>query len=519
MGTPDATVAVALSGTERAMPKNIVIFSDGTGQDGGIRPEQRVSNVYKMYRAARVGPETGINPTAQVAFYDPGLGTDAGATGLTAPMRFLQKLLASVTGQGITVNVADCYAFILNHYRPGDRIYLVGFSRGAYTVRCLANLLMLCGIPTKTPKGPLRRFRKQTRDIAEEAVSKVLEQGAGKARGLYEADRFEQARRFRERYGSNAADDPESSNAAPYFIGVFDTVAALGARGFRRYAIGAGLALLGVGAVAAIAGLLSLIPAVSFRPTFLLIGFAAALYAGWRWLTDHLKTTWYPERTGWKRWIPNWHFAVWRAGYYDRLLSRSVRFARSANAIDETREDFDRVPWGGKPQERMPGEPETFRQVWFAGNHSDIGGSYPEVESRLSDIALDWMVQEARSLPHPLVMEEDKLHRHPRADGVQHCEIAGMSDTIEQRAWKILRPLTGRLNWKALPNGRDIKPDAVVHPTVAERFALSNVASCSGTAPYRPRALREHRDFKDLYAIPASTVLPGPAAADGHVGT
>ncbi|MBA9061610.1 uncharacterized protein (DUF2235 family) [Methylobacterium fujisawaense] len=491
------------------MPKNIVVFSDGTGQDGGIRPEQRVSNVYKMYRSAKVGPETGIDPAAQVAFYDPGLGTDAGATAITAPVRFLQKLLASVTGQGITANVADCYAFILDHYEPGDRIYLVGFSRGAYTVRCLANLLMLCGIPTRTPAGPLRRFRKQVRDIADEAVSKVLEQGAGKPRGLYEADRFEQARRFRMRYGSNAAEDPDGSNAAPYFIGVFDTVAALGARGFRRFAIGAGLLLLGLGAVAAAAGLANLIFGFPFRPSLLAIGLAAAAFSGWRWVGAHLKTTWYPERTGWRRWVPNWHFAVWRAGYYDRLLSRSVRFARSANAIDETRADFDRVPWGGQAQDPVPGGPPTFRQVWFAGNHSDIGGSYPEAESRLSDIALGWMVAEARALPHPLVMEDDKLRRHPRADGVQHCEIAGMHDTIERHIWRFLRPLAGKMNWEELPNGRDIKPDAVMHPTVPERFALSRVTSCSRSGPYRPRALRAHHMFKEFYASQAAA----PSAA------
>jgi hypothetical protein len=35
------------------MTKNIVVFSDGTGQDGGARPEQRISNIYKMYRIAR----------------------------------------------------------------------------------------------------------------------------------------------------------------------------------------------------------------------------------------------------------------------------------------------------------------------------------------------------------------------------------------------------------------------------------------------------------------------------------
>jgi uncharacterized protein (DUF2235 family) len=83
------------------MPKNIVIYSDGTGQDGGIRPEQRVSNVYKLYRASRVHPDNAINPAEQVCFYDPGLGTDIGVTGLTAPVRSAKKFLESVTGRGI----------------------------------------------------------------------------------------------------------------------------------------------------------------------------------------------------------------------------------------------------------------------------------------------------------------------------------------------------------------------------------------------------------------------------------
>src|SRR5271169_6455043 len=101
---------------ETMMAKNIVVFSDGTGQDGGVRPEQRMSNVYKLYRACRISPENVIDPRQQVAFYDPGLGTDIGATALTAPVRFVQKLLASVIGRGITRNIADCYEFIINHY-------------------------------------------------------------------------------------------------------------------------------------------------------------------------------------------------------------------------------------------------------------------------------------------------------------------------------------------------------------------------------------------------------------------
>jgi uncharacterized protein (DUF2235 family) len=136
------------------MTKNIVVFSDGTGQDGGARPEQRISNIYKMYRISRDHAETGIDPSRQVVFYDAGLGTDIGATALTAPVRFVQKMLGSVTGAGIKRNIADCYEFIINHCEDGDRIFLFGFSRGAYTVRSLAKLLMLCGIPTKTPAGP-----------------------------------------------------------------------------------------------------------------------------------------------------------------------------------------------------------------------------------------------------------------------------------------------------------------------------------------------------------------------------
>lgn len=102
------------------MPKSIVVFSDGTGQDGGARPEQRISNIYKMYRISRDHADTGIDPSKQVVFYDAGLGTDVGTTALTAPVRFVQKLLGSVTGAGIKRNIADCYEFIIDHYEDGD---------------------------------------------------------------------------------------------------------------------------------------------------------------------------------------------------------------------------------------------------------------------------------------------------------------------------------------------------------------------------------------------------------------
>jgi hypothetical protein len=120
------------------MPKNIVVFSDGTGQDGGARPEQRISNIYKTYRVSRDHADTAIDPSQQVVFYDAGLGTDIGATALTAPVRFVQKLLGSVMGAGIKRNIADCYEFIINQYATAldtsNRVdYLVGITGRAET--------------------------------------------------------------------------------------------------------------------------------------------------------------------------------------------------------------------------------------------------------------------------------------------------------------------------------------------------------------------------------------------------
>jgi len=509
------------------MPKNIVVFSDGTGQDGGARPEQRISNIYKMYRISRDHADTGIDPAQQVVFYDAGLGTDVGATALTAPVRFVQKLLGSVAGDGIKRNIADCYEFIVNHYDEGDRIFLFGFSRGAYTVRSLANLLMLCGVPTKAADGgPLMRYRKVVKDIAWEAVDSVLEHGAGYPREKFEAERRELARRFQVKYGSG---DGSDSNAAAYFIGVFDTVAALGASGTRRLIIEAGL----TAAVAGASFIASLIPAAVVGVIWAIVSEAGLLWGFIvpAWAVTHIVTLlvviWFlnRRRASNRKTIydfpnegdpPRSHDAIWSGKYFDRLLSKHVRFARSANAIDETRKDFDRVGWGGTEpavHAATPGVPRLV-QMWFAGNHSDIGGSYPEPESRLSDIALNWMCQQALSVPDGLKtgpifangikipgsgMSGAALNIYPAADGVQHCEVAGMRDTLDGIAaklpkWEWLQRYIAAQNWKT--KVREIAPDAPLDLTVFGRAKLAEVEQCSTTGPYRPAALRSHKKFQ-----------------------
>jgi uncharacterized protein (DUF2235 family) len=115
------------------MPKNILIFSVGTGQAGGITFDENRTNVYKLYRATRCGPDSSVDPAEQVTFYDPGLGSPRDnhfAFGWFG--RAIYNKISQVTGFGITANIIDCYAAIIRRWKPGDRIFLFGFSRGAY---------------------------------------------------------------------------------------------------------------------------------------------------------------------------------------------------------------------------------------------------------------------------------------------------------------------------------------------------------------------------------------------------
>ena len=57
------------------MARNILIFSDGTGQVGGYAFDEDRTNVYRLFRATRIGPDSCIDPQEQAAFYDPGLGS------------------------------------------------------------------------------------------------------------------------------------------------------------------------------------------------------------------------------------------------------------------------------------------------------------------------------------------------------------------------------------------------------------------------------------------------------------
>src|SRR2546429_1569315 len=90
-------------GGEGAVPKNIIIFSDGTGQAGGINFDEARTNVYKRYRACRGGPDTRIDPSEQVAFYVPGVPPPPPRGHLQVRwLRTLHYLFTLATRLGIT---------------------------------------------------------------------------------------------------------------------------------------------------------------------------------------------------------------------------------------------------------------------------------------------------------------------------------------------------------------------------------------------------------------------------------
>ena len=115
--------------------KNIVICADGTGN---TTIKGRGTNVFKLYEAV---DQTGhlVTPglTPQVALYHDGVGTES--------LKWC-RILTGATGWGLSRNVKQLYGELARAYAPGDKIFLFGFSRGAFTVRTLAGLIHACGI-------------------------------------------------------------------------------------------------------------------------------------------------------------------------------------------------------------------------------------------------------------------------------------------------------------------------------------------------------------------------------------
>lgn len=174
---------------EVALPRNLVVCCDGTSNEIG----KQLSNVFKLYRVLNKGAE-------QIAYYNPGIGTVRMPNAWGKWRQTFRAGFEMATGKGLDRDVLDAYCFLCRHYRPGDRIYLFGFSRGAYTARVVAGMIYLIGL--------LREHQVNFAGYALRAY-----------KGSKEADDFELAKSF-----SRSV----TGQCVPiHFLGLWDTVASV----------------------------------------------------------------------------------------------------------------------------------------------------------------------------------------------------------------------------------------------------------------------------------------------------
>jgi uncharacterized protein (DUF2235 family) len=330
--------------------KNIILCADGTwNTPSGLDPTDHDTNVWKLYCAL---PDT---PT-QMKYYDSGVGTDGGAW---------DHFTGGTLGAGLFQNVQDCYSFLANVHDPGDRIFLFGFSRGAYTARSAAGMIAGFGVPTKNLSN------KTTPEI----FAAYREQDKVKRAALKQ--------HLQDAYGMMPV------NIA--MVGVWDTVGALGVPG--------------------------------------------KLFSS---------------------------FNNNKYGFLDTTLSDCVERACHAISIDERRASFQPTLWTDKDGKCLDNN-DRIQQVWFAGVHCDVGGSYKE--SDLANITLGWMMGKAKE-----------------------CGLEFLPDTLTKYLKLANACAAGPAHdeWKLVPWGfakrRTIPENAVLANSVVLRAA-------SSTPAYRPENL------------------------------
>lgn len=346
--------------------RNLVVLSDGTGNRGGVT---RDSNVWRLYQTI----DRHHAPVQQLVRYDDGVGTD--------DWRLL-KLLGGALGVGLTRNVVGLYGFLVRHYQPGDRIYLLGFSRGAFTVRVLAGIIARCGLWTRQA---FFAHQDPTGFIRKTILPAYRSLGDAKVNALRETADLHADVRVR-------------------FLGVWDTVDAVG------------------------------MPVDELK---VLLEVPPRLLA---------------NRRGY--------------GFHDRELSRWVRTARQALSIDDDRRTFHPNVWSThQVQGQREGLCDDVEQVWFAGAHSNVGGSYPK--DGLAWVTLDWMLGETDALGAERIWLEGDRSLPLGAANAGAGAMATFTDD-EGRAFAVDSPARIRIQQRADAQGRHYEPRS--GPGMAYRY-------------------------------------------------
>ncbi|KUP92748.1 DUF2235 domain-containing protein [Tritonibacter horizontis] len=189
--------------------RRLIICCDGTWNtaDQHENGTPTPTNVAKLHSLVAAQDERG---TPQIAYYRTGVGTSGG---------WLRRTLGGAIGLRLEDDIMSAYKFLAETYEPGDEIFLIGFSRGAYTVRSLAGMVSNVGL------ADLRPDKLSPYEEAWDVVQRLMER--------YQSNKAEddktalQAAFLRERPIGAVRFHPQDQIGFR-FIGVWDTVGALG---------------------------------------------------------------------------------------------------------------------------------------------------------------------------------------------------------------------------------------------------------------------------------------------------
>jgi hypothetical protein len=185
------------------MARQLIVCCDGTNNN--LTGRSKDTNVAQLCEL--LAPD--VND--QILYYDPGVGNSSELLGATFTDRFsrsFDRYYGLAFGKGIYENVAEAYRFLMRNWRPGDQIFMFGFSRGAFTVRSVAGMVNQFGI---------------LRPDMDVMVSTVL--------SAYFSDRKDNPEMYR-RVTAQLRDLCSAGDArlaGVHFIGVWDTVESVGA--------------------------------------------------------------------------------------------------------------------------------------------------------------------------------------------------------------------------------------------------------------------------------------------------
>ncbi len=182
--------------------KQLIVCSDGTWQKIG---SPYPTNVMKITQAIESAPDN-------LVFYGEGIGTG----------NWIDRIAGGLFGIGIDKNIQDAYRFLCLNYAPGDRIYLFGFSRGAYTIRSLVGLIRSIGM---LPRQGVRKIP-QAYKIYQDAKGEYVDKNESIRESVKVRD-LDKIAEFRQQMTAEFRDDYQEIVEIT-LLGCWDTVGALG---------------------------------------------------------------------------------------------------------------------------------------------------------------------------------------------------------------------------------------------------------------------------------------------------